>query len=245
MDLLATAVVVAVLAAVAFAIVRALGLEQPWLQPWAILRAVVQLGLLSVVLTGVIEHPLWVAGFLVLMLLAASWNVHRRLRLGAGAIPVFAGILLVATAVPVSLAFGLGALPPEPRYLLALGGIVLGNAMTVLTLMGRTMHERLIAEHELVEGWLALGATPRRAARDAMRAAASTALVPSTDQTRTTGIVTLPGAFVGALFGGAAPVEAAAFQLVVLAGVLAAGAVTVLLVTWRWGAPKVVPVLPR
>lgn len=103
MDLLATAVVVGVLAALAFAIVRALGLEQPWLQPWAILRAVVQLGLLSVVLTGVIEHPLWVAGFLVLMLIAASWNMHRRLRLGGSAIAVFAGIPLVATAVPVSL----------------------------------------------------------------------------------------------------------------------------------------------
>jgi putative ABC transport system permease protein len=39
---------------------------------------------------------------------------------------------------------------------------------------------------------------------------------------RTTGLVTLPGAFVGALFGGAAPLEAARFQLVVLAGLLAA-----------------------
>jgi len=31
--------------------------------------------------------------------------------------------------------------------------------------------------------------------------------------------VTLPGAFVGALFGGASPAQAAQFQLVVLAGI--------------------------
>jgi putative ABC transport system permease protein len=49
--------------------------------------------------------------------------------------------------------------------------------------------------------------------------------VPALDQTRTTGLVTLPGAFVGALFGGASPLAAARFQLVVLVGLLAAESV--------------------
>ena len=51
--------------------------------------------------------------------------------------------------------------------------------------------------------WLALGATPRQAVRDIARTAAAEALLPAIDQTRTVGLVTLPGAFVGALFGGA------------------------------------------
>ncbi|RPA16552.1 hypothetical protein EGT56_00030 [Arachnia propionica] len=41
-------------------------------------------------------------------------------------------------------------------------------------------------------------------------------LLPNLDQTRNTGLVTLPGAFIGALFGGASPVEAAMFQLTML-----------------------------
>ena len=49
--------------------------------------------------------------------------------------------------------------------------------------------------------------------------------MPALDQTRTTGLVTLPGAFVGALFGGASPLAAARFQLVVLVGLLAAESV--------------------
>jgi putative ABC transport system permease protein len=53
----------------------------------------------------------------------------------------------------------------------------------------------------------------------------------SLDQARTTGLVTLPGAFVGALFGGASPVEAAQFQLVVLAGVALAMTLTGVVVT--------------
>lgn len=44
-------------------------------------------------------------------------------------------------------------------------------------------------------------------------------------ESRTTGLVTLPGAFVGALFGGASPLAAARFQLVVLVGLLAAESV--------------------
>jgi putative ABC transport system permease protein len=36
----------------------------------------------------------------------------------------------------------------------------------------------------------------------------------------------LPGAFVGAIFGGASPLEAGRFQLIVLASVLAAGAIS-------------------
>ncbi|MCU1533934.1 MAG: hypothetical protein JWR53_415, partial [Glaciihabitans sp.] len=41
---------------------------------------------------------------------------------------------------------------------------------------------------------------------------------------KTSGLVTLPGAFVGAVFAGASPLEAGRFQLVVLAAILAAGA---------------------
>lgn len=43
------------------------------------------------------------------------------------------------------------------------------------------------------------------------------------------GIVTLPGAFVGVLLGGATPLQAAAVQLVVLAALLLVQAVAVLL----------------
>ncbi|MEV4898354.1 ABC transporter permease, partial [Nonomuraea sp. NPDC055795] len=45
------------------------------------------------------------------------------------------------------------------------------------------------------------------------------------DQTRTVGLVTLPGAFVGMLLGGATPLAAGLVQLVVLIALLAAEAV--------------------
>ncbi|MDN6514129.1 MAG: ABC transporter permease, partial [Acidipropionibacterium jensenii] len=53
------------------------------------------------------------------------------------------------------------------------------------------------------------------------------AVIPSVDSTRTVGLVPLPGAFVGVLLGGGSAVQAGAAQLLVLMGILAGQAVTV------------------
>jgi putative ABC transport system permease protein len=241
MDPVAVVVAVSVLALVAFGIVVALRLESPWLQPIAIGRAAVQLGLLSLVLTGVLGQGVWVGLFLALMVVAATGVVVRRARLPRRYAPRLAGVLVLAAAVPMTVVFTTGALPLQPRYLLAVGGIVVGSTMTVSSLMGRSLAEALATGRDEVEGWLALGATPRTAALRAVRMAASTALIPSTDQTRTTGIVTLPGAFVGAVFAGSPPLEAAGFQLLVLGSILAAGAICVAALGWMLGAPVQLP----
>lgn len=59
------------------------------------------------------------------------------------------------------------------------------------------------------------------------RCRVSDALLPGLDQTRTVGLVTLPGAFVGMLLGGASPVEAGAVQLFVLVALMAVQVVAV------------------
>lgn len=240
-----TIIAVALLAAITLSVVLALRLEHPWLQPWAILRAVVQLGILSVILGGVISNLWWVAAFLAVMVAAATWVVFRRLRVAARYLPVLAGTVIVASAIPLVVVFATGAVAFSPRYLLALGGIVIGNTMTVCTLMGRSLGSLFLSQRDEMEGWLSLGASPRRSALRAVRSAASTALIPSTDQTRTTGIVTLPGAFVGAVFAGASPIQAAQFQIVVLAAVLAAGALTTASFSGIFGAPEVLPLDER
>lgn len=103
--------------------------------------------------------------------------------------------------------------------------------MSAATLSGRNFLRGSRARREEVEGWLSLGATPARAHGEIGREAARESLLPTLDQTRSTGLVTLPGAFVGALFGGASPVVAARFQLTVLAGIALAMVVTAVVVT--------------
>lgn len=238
---MSAALAIALLAAIAFGVTSALGLEQPWLQPWSVLRAVVQLGLLTLVLKVAIEEVAYVVAFLVVMVLAAASLVGRRLGWGWRRTVGGAGVIAASAAVPVLVVFGSGAVALQPNLVLAVGGIVVGGVMTVSTLFGRTLADRYRSERDQIEGWLALGATPRQAAASSVRAAGSLALLPATDQTRATGIVTLPGAFVGAVFAGLPVLEAATFQVVVLASLLAAGAIAVALWTLILGAPLTLP----
>lgn len=53
------------------------------------------------------------------------------------------------------------------------------------------------------------------------------AIIPTVDNTRTVGLVTLPGAFVGVLLGGGSALQAGASQVLVLLGILAGQAVTI------------------
>lgn len=51
----------------------------------------------------------------------------------------------------------------------------------------------------------------------------------------------LPGAFVGAIFGGLSPLEAGRFQIVVLSTIMAVGAITSVLTVLWLGAVRVKP----
>ncbi len=103
--------------------------------------------------------------------------------------------------------------------------------MTATSLAGRRLHEELESRRGEVEAALALGLLPRDAVLFVLRPAAASALIPPLDQTRTVGLVTLPGAYVGVLLGGGTPLEAGAAQLLVLLGLLAAEMLAVWAVT--------------
>lgn len=221
-----TALAIALLAAIAFAGLRAFRVAAPWEAVVAILRAAVQLALLSVVLAGLITDIRWVAVGLVVMLAAAILTAARRGRGASAPLPLLAAAIAAGPVAAMLIVFGTGAIELTAQYLLAVGGIVIGNAMTIGILVQRVLHASIVDHWDEVEGWLALGATPRRSIAALARDAVRTALLPAIDQTRTTGLVVLPGAFVGAVFAGLSPIEAGRFQLVVLASILAAGVVT-------------------
>ncbi|MCW2825454.1 MAG: hypothetical protein JWQ91_2371 [Aeromicrobium sp.] len=105
--------------------------------------------------------------------------------------------------------------------------------MTAASLTGARLRDDVANDWSQVEGWLALGATPRQAVAGFGRVPVDRALIPAVDQNRSAGLVTLPGAFVGLLLGGASPAEAAAIQLLVLAGLIAAETVAATLTAYH------------
>lgn len=233
-----TALVLVLIAGITTGLATYQRLDQPWLQPWAIIRATVQLALLSLVLSGAIESLLFTHLFVAFMILVASLTIRQRLNRSYAALPRIYAVVVIAISAPIALVFATGALPFEGRYLLALGGILTGHAMIASSLMGKQVNDALVTHVAEIEGWLALGAPMRVATREVMRKAGSLAIIAGTDQTRNIGVVTLPGAFVGAVFGGANVLEAGRFQLIVSSSILLVGMLVVLMWSYVLGNPS-------
>jgi putative ABC transport system permease protein len=205
----------------------------------ACVRAVVQLAFVASVLRGVFAAPIAVIGVLAVMFSVATWTAGRRLRAHDAALRAVLLSCGAGSALTIGLIVGAPILSRDVRTLVAVSGIVFGGTMTAATLTGRRLADGLRRRRDEVEAWLSLGATSRQAVRTIARDAAFEALVPALDQTRTVGLVTLPGAFVGALLGGASASGAARFQIVVLVGLLCAESITAVSLAWFLGAPKV------
>ena len=196
----------------------------------AIVRGAAQLAVISLILRQVITSAVWVGCALLVMFTVAAVTAARRICWSWGHLALVGAAMAGGITVTLAIVFLTGAIAFTPRYALAIGGIVIGNAMTIATLSGRRFAQAVGERWDQVEGWLALGATPRQSTLDLARNTIYSALIPSTDQTKTTGLVTLPGAFVGAIFGGVSPLEAGRFQITVLASIMAAGSITAVII---------------
>jgi len=222
---LAVALLLLVLTACALAAYGGLGLQRDVLV--ACLRATVQLGLIALVIAAVVTS-LWLSLLFVAgMFVVASGTAGRRLvRSRCGwwcAVPV-------GTALPVTAGLvALGVVPARGIAIVPVAGILIGGAMTGTVLAGRRGLDELRSRRGEVEAAQSLGLLDRDARLMVGRPAAAEALVPALDQTRTVGLVALPGAFVGTLLGGATPVQAGAVQLLVLVALLAVQCGAVLL----------------
>lgn len=222
---------VVVLVTAAVVILRLAEVGLGWLPIVAIVRAIVQLALIALILQGALNAWWSVAAFIALMLTTASLTSLRRARdLPRGPVGAVVGVV-VGALVTLTLVLALGLVDREFERVIAIAGIVIGNSMTIATLSMRRFAANLRTGVGEVEAWLSLGARPRRSVQRLRQDSIREALLPGLDQTKNTGLVTLPGAFVGALFGGASPLEAAEFQIVVLAALVLAGTVTAVLST--------------
>ncbi|WP_033641604.1 ABC transporter permease, partial [Enterococcus faecium] len=62
----------------------------------------------------------------------------------------------------------------------------------------------------------ALGANKKQASMSIVRESVKTGMAPSIDQTKTVGLVSLPGMMSGLVFAGIDPVQAIRYQIVVM-----------------------------
>ena len=208
--------------------------------PWAAARAVVQLLAVSFIVVAAVTR-LWAAAlFVAAMFAVAVWTTTGRI--GArrawawSALAVAAGVLPVLTII-----FATGAAPLNGASLVPIGSIIVGNAMSAHTLNGRRLFAALREGRDVFEAALSLGFARPDAIGIIVRPIAGESLIPTLDRTRTVGLVTLPGAFIGVLLGGGTPLQAGAAQVLVIIGILAAESVTVLVMTLLITGARLLP----
>lgn len=195
-------------------------------QVTAAVRAVIQLAVVSLVIAAVLRHVSWSLGFAALMLVIAAVTSTRRLHLGTRGFPLVGSAIALGALPVIALCLGSGVVPFNGAGVIPIAGILIGNAMTAATLTGRAVFHELETQNAVYEGAIALGARLDQATMIVIEPVKANALMPGLDQTRTVGLVTLPGAFVGVLLGGGTALEAGAAQVLVLVGVIAAQAIT-------------------
>ncbi len=203
-------------------------------------RMAVQLGTVGFVLKFVFEQGSMALTvlFALVMITVASWEAlsRQRYRIGGGwqhwglgtAALLFCGLTGTLYAVTLIIAS-----EPwwAPRTLLPILGMVLGNALTGVSLVLDTLTGATKRERTAIEARLALGATRLEAMHSALSNALRTAMMPIINAMAAAGVVSLPGMMTGQILAGADPIEAAKYQIMILCvisgttalGILAAG----------------------
>ncbi|SHF04331.1 putative ABC transport system permease protein [Desulfacinum infernum DSM 9756] len=205
---------------------------------WGSARTFVQLFVMGYVLTVIfgLRHPAPVLAFFLLMIGAAAWIIRNRV--SERAVSFFAPTLasmvvsyLVITFVVT--AFVVGVQPWwTPRFLLPLGGMVIGNSMNAVAIALERLFGELRSRRAQVEMMLSLGADYREASADMVRVAVKAGMIPSINAMMGVGIVFIPGMMTGQILAGADPLVAIRYQIVVMLMLVGSTTLGTLLVVW-------------
>jgi putative ABC transport system permease protein len=199
----------------------------------AVVRSFIQLTAVGYVIKAIFDSDsLWlVVALLAFMVVFGAWTARRRAR---GVPRAFVPLLLAlatAAAVTLGLVLLLNVFDAKAKYLVPVGGMVIGNAMTSASVALNRLADDIRERANLIEATLALGATARQATARLVSRSLRSGLIPLIDQTKTTGMVFFPGTMVGALLGGASPLAAVRLQLILLWTLMGAAALSGLIAT--------------
>ncbi|TRO81161.1 ABC transporter permease [Desulfuromonas acetexigens] len=118
----------------------------------------------------------------------------------------------------------------DPRYLIPLAGMIIGNSMTGASLAAERLTAEMKERRLEIETSLCLGASARQASAEAVRGAFRAALIPSINAMAAMGIVFLPGMMTGQILSGTEPLLAVRYQIAIMCVITASVAVTSFLI---------------
>lgn len=201
------------------------------------IRTVLQLALVGYVLVYIFALDRWylVIAALLFMLAVATHTVvdrqdsSRRVLFGitATALLLGSGFTLVYVGAVVV------RMEPwyNPRYLIPLFGMIIGNAMNAAALAAERLRSEMDGRRAEVEAYLALGASAERASREPVRRSLLASLIPTVNGLMVVGLVSIPGIMTGQIIAGVSPLTAFRYQIIVMFMLACSVAITATVIT--------------
>ncbi len=217
---------------IVIAIMRRSRIDQTRLLLLASVRMTVQLILAGLILSYIFQnpHPAFTLLYLGVMIAFSLYrtinkNPWLNARFKAAVALSIAGSGLFVIAYFVLLVVGTDFF--DPQYTITIGGMVIGNSMTGVTLGLKTFHDRVQDQRPKIEALLDIGAQPRRILLPLVNGALETALLPTLNNMLGMGIISLPGMMTGQILAGTLPMTAIFYQIAIMIAICTAVCLTV------------------
>ncbi len=184
----------------------------------ASVRMSIQLTIAGYILMYIIEnpHPLFVITYIVLMCVFAMWrifavnkDINKKFKMIIGASLSISALTIIAFFIVIVVEKNIF----DPQYTIPISGMIIGNAMTGITLGVKTFMSKIKDSKLQIEVLLNMGAKPKNILRPIVNAALETALLPTINSMLGMGIVALPGMMTGQILSGESPTTAILYQI--------------------------------
>lgn len=197
-----------------------LGLEKDTLI--ATLRSIVQLLAVGYILKFVFDANSYMYIFLMvaLMILVATFNARKKGEGIKGITWKIALTLVIIEIITQGVLLGFNIVPATAQYIIPISGMLIGNSMVLSILFLNRFTAEITSHKDQMELILSLGGIPKQAVHRQLINAVKASMIPTIESQKTIGLVQLPGMMSGQIIGGADPIQAVQFQLLIIFALL-------------------------
>lgn len=200
----------------------------------SMVRAIIQLIIVGYILDTIfgMKNPIVTIILVLIMIFNAAINTKNRGGDIRNVITVSFVSMLVGTLITMSVLVLSGAIEFTANEVIPIAGMVVSNAMVAIGLSYRNLNTSFKNRRAEVEVKLSLGADINESSKDIICESIKVAIIPTIDSAKTLGIVSLPGMMTGLILGGASPIEAIKFQIMVTFMILSSASIATLIATY-------------
>lgn len=194
----------------------------------AAIRSFVQLLIVGYILQFIFDQESHIFIILMVMLIigAATQNARKK---GLEIPGITWKLLLAFVAIELitqGILLGFKITPPTAQYIIPISGMIVGNAMVLSILFLNRFMSEVKQNENVIELVLCLGGTPKQAIHKQLITSIQSSVIPTIEQQKTIGLVQLPGMMSGQIIGGADPIEAVLFQILIVFMLLTSATMT-------------------